>query len=141
LKHRLSSTRKVLAGVKHHTHVKATWKVEEDHMAQFVGVDCALYAHSPVHTDVAWWDHATLCHILSTLPQPTRVGEVTSEAQSIEAEQQGDEVSKVIDRRDVPGRETPLHLAIRLSDGKVVEMLMSARADWSLQNEQGWSAL
>ncbi|CAM6061088.1 unnamed protein product, partial [Sphagnum tenellum] len=29
--------------------VKATWKVEEDHMAQFVGVNCALYAHSPYY--------------------------------------------------------------------------------------------
>jgi hypothetical protein len=38
-----TSTRKVLAGVKHHTPMKATWKVEEDHMAQFVGVHCALY--------------------------------------------------------------------------------------------------
>jgi hypothetical protein len=97
-----------LAGVKHHTHVKAIWKVEEDHMAQFVGVDCALYAHSLVHTIVARRDHATLCHILSTLPRPARAGEVTSKAQSIEAEQQGDEVSKVIDRRDVLGQETPL---------------------------------
>ncbi|CAK9258830.1 unnamed protein product [Sphagnum jensenii] len=82
-------------------------------------------------------DHATLCHILSTLPRPTRAGEVTLEAQSIEADQQADEVSKVIDRRDVPGRETPLHLAVRLSDSKTVEMLMSVGADWSLQNEQG----
>ncbi|CAK9226363.1 unnamed protein product [Sphagnum troendelagicum] len=110
-------------------------------MAQFVGVNCALYAHSPVHTAVAQRDHATLCHILSTLPRPARAGEVTTEAQSIEAEQQADDVSKVIDRRDVPGRETPLHLAVRLSDSKAVEMLMSAGADWSLQNEQGWSAL
>ncbi len=110
-------------------------------MAQFVGVNCALYAHSPVHTAVAQRDHATLCHILSTLPRPARAGQVTTEAQSIEAEQQADDVSKVIDRRDVPGRETPLHLAVRLSDSKAVEMLMSAGADWSLQNEQGWSAL
>ncbi len=50
-------------------------------------------------------------------------------------------MSKVIDRRDVPGRETPLHLAVRLGDSKAIEMLMSAGADWSLQNEQGWSAL
>ncbi len=50
-------------------------------------------------------------------------------------------MSKVIDRRDVLGREAPLHLAVRLGDSKAVEMLMSAGADWSLQNEQGWSAL
>lgn len=47
----------------------------------------------------------------------------------------------MIDRRDVPGRETPLHLAVRLRDPISAEILMSAGADWSLQNEQGWSAL
>ncbi|CAM6019758.1 unnamed protein product [Sphagnum balticum] len=110
-------------------------------MAQFVGVDHAMYAHSQVHAAVAQRDHAALRRILSTLPQPVRPGEVSTESQSLEAEQQADDVSKVIDRRDVPGRETPLHVAVRLGDGDAVEMLMSAGADWSLQNEQGWSAL
>ncbi|CAK9192181.1 unnamed protein product [Sphagnum troendelagicum] len=110
-------------------------------MAQFVGVDHAMYAHSQVHAAVAQQDHAALRRILSTLPQPVRPGEVSTESQSLEAEQQADDVSKVIDRRDVPGRETPLHVAVRLGDGDAVEMLMSAGADWSLQNEQGWSAL
>jgi hypothetical protein len=121
--------------------VKTTWKLEEDRMAQFVGVDHAMYAHSQVHAAVAQRDHAALRRILSTLPQPVRPGEVSTESQSLEAEQQADDVSKVIDRRDVPGRETPLHVAVRLGDGDAVEMLMSAGADWSLQNEQGWSAL
>jgi hypothetical protein len=49
-------------------------------------------------------------------------------------------VSKVIERHDVPGQETPLHVAVHLGDGDAVEMLMSTGADWSLQNEQGWSA-
>ncbi|KAF5962023.1 hypothetical protein HYC85_003232 [Camellia sinensis] len=35
----------------------------------------------------------------------------------------------------------PLHLAVKLSDEISTEMLMIAGADWSLQNEQGWSAL
>ncbi|CAM6044416.1 unnamed protein product, partial [Sphagnum compactum] len=107
----------------------------------FVGVDHVMYAHSQVHAAVAQRDHAALRRILSTLPQPVRPDEVSTESQSLEAEQQADDVSKVIDRRDVPGRETPLHVAVRLGDGDAVEMLMSAGADWSLQNEQGWSAL
>jgi hypothetical protein len=75
------------------------------------------------------------------LPRPAKAGEVRTEAESIAAEDRADEISKVIDRRDVPGRETPLHLAVRLGDADAVEMLMGAGADWSLQNEQGWSAL
>ncbi|KAF5198426.1 Ankyrin repeat domain-containing protein 13b [Thalictrum thalictroides] len=45
------------------------------------------------------------------------------------------------DERDVPNRETPLHLAVKLGDETATEMLMVAGADWSLQNERGWSAL
>ncbi|XP_075083796.1 uncharacterized protein LOC107816540 isoform X2 [Nicotiana tabacum] len=35
----------------------------------------------------------------------------------------------------------PLHLAVKLGDETATEMLMVAGADWSLQNEEGWSAL
>ncbi len=67
-------------------------------MAKFVGVDHAMYAHSQVHAAVAQQDHAALCCILSTLPQPARLGEVSTESQYLEAEQQADDVSKVTDR-------------------------------------------
>ncbi|XP_024400674.1 uncharacterized protein [Physcomitrium patens] len=110
-------------------------------MAQLSGLELAAYDKSPVHAAVARRDHITLQRILSKLPRPVKAGEVTTEAESIAAEERADEISKVIDRRDVPGRETPLHLAVRLGDADAVEMLMSAGADWSLQNEQGWSAL
>lgn len=110
-------------------------------MAQPSGLELAAYDKSPAHAAVVRRDYVSLQRILSRLPRPARAGEVTTESESVAAEEQADEISKVIDRRDVPGRETPLHLAVRLGDAEAVEMLMSAGADWSLQNEQGWSAL
>ncbi|XAR64893.1 hypothetical protein NMG60_11008782 [Bertholletia excelsa] len=103
--------------------------------------DWSKYAHSPVHLAVARRDHATLKKIISTLPRLAKAGEVNTEEESLAAELQADAVSAVIDRRDVPGRETPLHLAVRLRDPISADILMAAGADWSLQNENGWSAL
>ncbi|CAL5343016.1 unnamed protein product [Camellia sinensis] len=103
--------------------------------------DWSKYAHSPAHSAVARRDYATLKNIISTLPRLAKAGEVNTEEESIAAELQADAVSAVIDRRDVPGRETPLHLAVRLRDPTSAEILMAAGADWSLQNENGWSAL
>ncbi|XWS58422.1 hypothetical protein CRYUN_Cryun08bG0032400 [Craigia yunnanensis] len=103
--------------------------------------DLSKYAHSPVHLAVACRDYAGLRRIISTLPRLAKAGEVNTEAESLEAELQADAVSAVIFRRDVPGRETPLHLAVRLRDSISAEILMAAGADWSLQNEHGWSAL
>ncbi|KAK6915333.1 Ankyrin repeat domain-containing protein 13 [Dillenia turbinata] len=103
--------------------------------------DWSKYAHSPAHLAVARRDYAALKRIISTLPRLSKAGEINTEAESLVAEQKADEVSAVIDRRDVPGRETPLHLAVRLKDPISAEILMAAGADWSLQNENGWSAL
>ncbi|MBA0742370.1 hypothetical protein Gogos_015435 [Gossypium gossypioides] len=103
--------------------------------------DLSKYAHSPAHLAVVRRDYAGLRRIISTLPRLAKAGEVNTEAESLEAEERADAVSSIIDRRDVPGRETPLHLAVRLRDPISAEILMVAGADWSLQNEQGWSAL
>ncbi|XWS57769.1 hypothetical protein CRYUN_Cryun09bG0201600 [Craigia yunnanensis] len=103
--------------------------------------DLSKYAHSPAHLAVARRDYAGLRRIISTLPRLAKAGEVNTEAESVEAELQADAVSAVIDRRDVPGRETPLHLAVWLRDPISAEILMAAGADWSLQNDHGWSAL
>ncbi|KAK6911321.1 Ankyrin repeat domain-containing protein 13 [Dillenia turbinata] len=103
--------------------------------------DWSKYTHSPAHLAVARRDYVALKRIISTLPRLAGAGEVNTEAESLAAEQKADEVSAVIDRRDVPGRETPLHLAVRLKDPTSAEILMAAGADWSLQNENGWSAL
>lgn len=103
--------------------------------------DFSKYSHSPAHLAVARRDYAALRRIISTLPRLSKASEVSNEAESLEAELRADAVSAVIDRRDVPGRETPLHLAVRLRDPTSAEILMAAGADWSLQNENGWSAL
>ncbi|XP_059628486.1 uncharacterized protein LOC132271197 [Cornus florida] len=103
--------------------------------------DWSKYAHSPAHLAVACRDYAALKRIISNLPQLAKAGEVNNEAESIAAELEADAVSAAIDRRDVPGRETPLHLAVRIRDPVSAEILMAAGADWSLQNEHGWSAL
>lgn len=103
--------------------------------------DWSKYAHSPAHLAVVRRDYAALKKIISTLPRLAKAGDVNSEDESVAAELEADAVSLVIDRRDVPGRETPLHLAVRLRDPTAAEILMAAGADWSLQNENGWSAL
>ncbi|XP_024529178.1 ankyrin repeat domain-containing protein 13B [Selaginella moellendorffii] len=99
------------------------------------------YSHSPAHWAVARGDHALLRRILNGLPNLPKAGEVKLEAESLRAEEKAEVLSSVIDRRDVPGKETPLHLAVRLGDATAVDMLMAKGADWSLQNERGWSSL
>lgn len=103
--------------------------------------DVSKYAHSPVHKAIALKDYASLRRILAGLPRLCNPSEICTEAASLAEEAKAEAISAVIDRRDVPNRDTPLHLAVKLADETVAEMLMVAGADWSLQNEQGWSAL
>ncbi|CAA6673275.1 unnamed protein product [Spirodela intermedia] len=88
--------------------------------------DLSRYAHSP--------------HTWPSPAETTPPSGVATREESIAAEHTADVVSAAIDRRDVPGRETPLHLTVRLRDPVSAEILMSAGADWTLQNERGWSA-
>ncbi|KAK7290454.1 hypothetical protein RIF29_04892 [Crotalaria pallida] len=105
------------------------------------GIDVARYAHSPVHKAIILKDYAELKRILAGLPRLCDGAEIRTEAVSIAEEEKADAISAVIDRRDVPNRDTPLHLAVKFGDQVAAEMLMAAGVDWSLQNEQGWSAL
>ncbi|KAG4131290.1 hypothetical protein ERO13_D09G196700v2 [Gossypium hirsutum] len=105
------------------------------------GIDVSKYAHSAVHKAVATKDYAGLKRILAALPRLGNPTEIQTEAASLAEEEKADAISAVIDRRDAPNRDTPLHLAVKLGDETATEMLMGAGADWSLQNEQGWSAL
>lgn len=105
------------------------------------GVDVSRYAHSPVHKAIAMRDYASLRRILASLPRLCNPAEIRTEAISLAEEEKAEAIAAVIDRRDVPNRDTPLHLAVKLGDQTSTEMLMIAGADWSLQNENGWSAL
>ncbi|MQL73564.1 hypothetical protein Taro_005902 [Colocasia esculenta] len=108
---------------------------------RMAGIDVSKYSHSPVHKAVLTKDYAGLKRMLSSLPRLSDPSEIQTEATSIVEEEKADAISSVIDRRDVPHRETPLHLAVKLADATATEMLMVSGADWSLQNEHGWSAL
>eukprot|EP00271_Cylindrocystis_brebissonii_P007231 TRINITY_DN2052_c0_g1_i1.p1 TRINITY_DN2052_c0_g1~~TRINITY_DN2052_c0_g1_i1.p1 ORF type:complete len:766 (+),score=199.88 TRINITY_DN2052_c0_g1_i1:261-2558(+) len=101
----------------------------------------SLYGHSPVHIAVFNRDHVHLRRILLSLSRPPPAGSIKTEAESVAAEKRALETGAVIDRRDVPGKETPLCLAVRLKDPVAVEMLMLAGADVSLQNFGGWTPL
>ncbi|CAL9213729.1 unnamed protein product [Arabidopsis halleri] len=104
-------------------------------------IDVTKYGHSPVHHAVVTRDYAGLKKLLSALPKMRDPSEVKNEAASVAEETKADSIAAVIDRRDVVNRDTALHLAVKLGDETSAEMLMAAGADWSLQNEHGWSAL
>ncbi|GAB4826584.1 hypothetical protein Ancab_033480 [Ancistrocladus abbreviatus] len=99
------------------------------------------YAHSPVHSAVALGDHITLSRVVSSLPRLADASRIHTESDSLAQERIADQISAVLDRRDVPFRETPLHLAVRLNDAFAIKTLASAGADISLQNSAGWNPL
>ncbi|KAF9672077.1 hypothetical protein SADUNF_Sadunf11G0003300 [Salix dunnii] len=99
------------------------------------------YSHSPVHYAVVLGDHTTLTRLLSTLPKLTDPTQIHTESDSLNQEKLADKISSLVDRRDVPYRETPLHLAVRLNDLFAAKSLAAAAADVSLQNYAGWNPL
>ena len=110
-------------------------------MASFSKEELLKYVHSPVHHAVASRDYMALRRIVSSLPKLAKAEEIGTESSAIAEEVKAEKVSLVLDRRDVPGRETALHLAVKMGDAVAAEILMASGIDWSLQNEQGWSAL
>ncbi|XP_023645867.1 ankyrin repeat domain-containing protein 13C [Capsella rubella] len=99
------------------------------------------YAHSPVHYAVVVGDHVSLTRLVSSLPKLTEPEQIHTESDSASQERVAEQISAVLDRRDVPLRETPLHLAVRLGDVFAVKTIASAGADITLQNAAGWNAL
>ncbi|XP_010474574.1 PREDICTED: ankyrin repeat domain-containing protein 13C-like [Camelina sativa] len=99
------------------------------------------YAHSPVHYAVVLGDHGALTRLLSSLPKLGDPEQIRTESDSLSQERVADQISALLDRRDVPSRETPLHLAVRLDDIFAARAISSAGGDISLQNASGWNPL
>lgn len=99
------------------------------------------YAHSPAHHAVALGDMTRLARLLSALPRLAHPSQILTESDSVIQERIADEIAAVVDRRDVPRRDTPLHLAVRLDRQAAVSAIASAGADPSLQNASGWTPL
>ncbi|CAH8251972.1 unnamed protein product [Arabidopsis lyrata] len=99
------------------------------------------YAHSPVHYAVVVGDHAGLSRLVSSLPKLTDPEQIHTESDSMSQERVAEQISTVLDRRDVPFGETPLHLAVRIGDFLAAKTISSAGADITLQNAAGWNPL
>ncbi|XP_039140790.1 ankyrin repeat domain-containing protein 13C-like [Dioscorea cayenensis subsp. rotundata] len=99
------------------------------------------YAHSPAHYAVALADKNRLSRFLATLPRLAPPSAILTESDSTRESHLADLVSTALDRRDVPRRDTPLHLAVRLNLPAAVSSLAAAGADPSLQNAAGWTPL
>ncbi|XP_057433324.1 uncharacterized protein LOC130726111 [Lotus japonicus] len=107
----------------------------------FPPIKAEQYSHSPVHYAVATMNHTVLSRIISSLPRLPDPNQIHSESDSLAQERIADQISAVLDRRDVPFRETPLHLAVRLNDLSAARAIATAGADISLQNSAGWNPL
>ncbi|XP_021650133.2 uncharacterized protein LOC110642397 isoform X2 [Hevea brasiliensis] len=107
----------------------------------FSSINPQDYAHSPVHYAVALADHTTLSRLVSSLPRLADPANIHTESDSFAQERLADQISAVLDRRDVPHRETPLHLSVRLNDSFAARTLAASGADISLQNSAGWNPL
>lgn len=99
------------------------------------------YANSPVHYAVALGDHVTLNKLLSSLPKLPDPNRIQTESESLAQERLAEQISVALDGRGNPLRETPLHLAVRLSDAAAAQALAAAGANISLQNAAGWNPL
>ncbi|KAK8551620.1 hypothetical protein V6N12_040251 [Hibiscus sabdariffa] len=79
-------------------------------MIRFPSIKPEDYNHTPLHYAVVLGDHFTLARLVSTLPKLADPAHIHSEYDSLTQERLADRISSVIDRRDVPFRETHLHL-------------------------------
>ncbi|KAK7393198.1 hypothetical protein VNO78_21718 [Psophocarpus tetragonolobus] len=105
------------------------------------GINVREYAHSSVHKAIVLKDHNGLKEILGVLPKLGNPFEIKTEAASMAEDEKAATISVVVDRRDVPNGDTPLHLAAKLGDVVAIEMLMDVGANSRLKNKEGWTAL
>ncbi|CAL5086493.1 unnamed protein product [Urochloa decumbens] len=99
------------------------------------------YAHCPAHHCVALRDAAGLQAILAGLPPLAHPSRVLTAADAAREARLASSVAAALDRRDVPGGDTALHLAVRLRLPSLASALAAAGADPTLQNHAGWTPL
>ncbi|KAG4990113.1 hypothetical protein JHK87_023570 [Glycine soja] len=116
-------------------------KSSKNPTTSYPAIKAEQYLHSPVHYALAIRDHTKLSRIISSLPRVPDPARVITESDSLSQDRVGEKISAVLDRRDVPFRETPLHLAVRLNDVAAARAIASAGADISLHNAAGWNPL
>jgi ankyrin repeat domain-containing protein 13 len=104
-------------------------------------IRAADYAHSPAHHCVALRDASGLSAILAGLPPLAHPSRVLTVADAAREARLAASVSAALDRRDVPGGDTALHLAVRLRLPSLASALATAGADPTLQNHAGWTPL
>ncbi|KAK8953159.1 hypothetical protein KSP40_PGU005136 [Platanthera guangdongensis] len=101
------------------------------------------YAHSPAHYFLASGDLVRLRRLLDSLPRLCHPSAILTESDSLLQSRIADKISAVVDRRDVPLRDSPLHLAVRLlplsAATSATSALTLAGADPSLPNTSGWT--
>ena len=105
------------------------------------GIDVSAYEHSPVHKAIVLRDHIALDELLGRLPKLSNPFEIKTEAASKAEDEKASVISAIVDRRDVPNGDTPIHLAVKHGDFIGTEMLMDAGANGRLKNKEGWTAL
>ncbi|XP_020112845.1 serine/arginine repetitive matrix protein 1-like [Ananas comosus] len=77
-----------------------------------------------------------------TITKKKKPSEIATAADAARAERRAARVTAALDRRDVPGCDTPLHLAARLPRAPTLAAALAvAGADPSLQNAAGWTLL
>lgn len=101
----------------------------------------ADYAHSPTHHCVALRDATGLQTILAGLPPLAHPSLVLTASDAAREARLALSVAAALDRRDVPGGDTALHLAVRLRLPSLASALAAAGADPTLQNHAGWTPL
>ncbi|ONK63829.1 uncharacterized protein A4U43_C07F19370 [Asparagus officinalis] len=110
-------------------------------VARMEEVDITQYYHSKIHMAVLTRNYACLNELLSALPSTSDPSKIQTEEDAIAGMEAADARSTLVDDRDVPNRDTPLHLAVKTADVTSTFLLVERGADWSLQNEKGWTAL
>ncbi|KMZ75791.1 Ankyrin repeat-containing protein [Zostera marina] len=97
------------------------------------------YSCSPIHMCVIRDDAIQLGRHLSRLPRLSPPSLIRTFSQARHQSEIAEQISAMLDRRDVPNGETPLHLAVRLNRPAITAQLLAAGADPSLQNSAGWN--